>query len=376
MNNYYEHMIMEKNRFILLLMVVFTVLPARVSAQIVTRTIIDIETGMSIPYVYINNSDGQAVGRSNDDGVFTVGITPGLTYTFSQMGYTPLTVTAEQLLADNLIRMEMLPYELNTIIVTPDDALSDLRRALESTRKHIPSTPFFMRCYKKDVIVSGNDTLIDAKAIIDVGIIRLRSAGRGGMGLFTLKGLHIDYNNSCSEDIIPIANPRDITPINTGSPRKVKENIVYTRIDFENDSIIIIAWHPINYFLKGKVLSSGRFIIDAKTWCILRIDTTPDSNTIEYRNNLAEKRITLEHSVSVFYSANCLPLKVEQKTIFHLKDKPDELFTWTVLQVYKDISRDEYRQKPSGSYDWKKNILQQKPVAMPDFDAQFNRGFQ
>ena len=366
---------MEKNRFILLLIVVLAVQPVCVSAQTATRTIIDIETGMSIPYVYIHNSDGQAVGRSNDDGVFTVEIAPGLTYIFSQMGYNPLTVTAEQLMTDNLIRMEMLPYELNTIIVTPDDALSDLRRALESTRKHIPSTPFFMRCYKKDVVISGNDTIINAKAIIDIDIIRLRSAGRGGMGLFTLKGLHIDHNNSRSEDMIPIANPVNIMPINTGSPRKVEKNIVFTRINFENDSIIIIAWHPRNYFLKGEVLSSRRFIIDAKTWCILRVDTTPDSNTIEYRNNLAEKRITLEHSVSVFYSANCLPLKIEQKTIFHLKDKPDELFTWTVLQVYKDISRDEYRQKPSDSYDWKKNILQQKPVIMPDFDTQFNKGF-
>ena len=374
---------MIRNRFILLIIVVFVLQTVCISAQaqMVTRTITDIENGMAVPYAEIYNSDSTFLCFASVDGVFSIEVMSGSFYKFSRIGYKPITLTTEQLLSDKTIKMEMLPYELNTVIVTPNLALSDINRAIESTRKRIPSTPFFQRCYKKEEIAAGNDILLDAKAIIDIGITKVLSAGKGTRASMTIKGLHIDYNNNGSEDIMPTGNSTPLNRINIGFLKKLEGNIVFNCINSENDSITIIAFHPEkNNHSRGRVTSSGRFIIDTKTWCIRRIDVTLDSSTIEYVNHLQEtlnsKKLFLEHSVSVFYSENSLPSKAEQKIVYYLKDKPDELFIWTFLHVYKDISKVEYEQKPSVSYDPGKFILQQKPVTMPDFDTHFNNGFR
>ena len=360
-------------------MVIFALQPVCVSAQIVTRTIKDIENGMPVPYAAIYKSDSILLSNASVDGIFSINVTPGSFYKISRLGYEPVTLTAEQLLSDKIIKMELLPYELNEVFVTANSALSDLNRALESTRKRIPSTPFFMRCYKKDEVIAGNDTLLNAKAIIDFNIRKIFSAGKSARCYSTLKGLYIDNNISYSEDIIPIADKSPQIPINNGFSPKADENLIFTRFNSDNDSITIIAWHPKNYFSKGTTYTSGRIIIDSETWCILRIDLTLDNSTIEYTNHLAEtshKRRMRDHSVSIFYSENCLPSKIEQKTVYYLEDKPDELFTWTALQVYKDISKADFKQKQSGSYDYKKVVFKQKPVTVPDFDSKFNQGFQ
>ena len=347
--------------------------------QKVTRTITDTENGMSVPYAAIYNSDSSFLCYASIDGIFSIEVTPGSFYKVSRIGYKPIMITAEQLLLDKAIQMEMLPYELNTIVVTPNSALSDIHRAIDSTHKRIPSTPFFRRCYKKEEIVADNDTLLNAKAIIDLGIKKVLSAGKGTRFSTTLKGLHVDYNSNGSEDIMPASKPIHVILINNGFSKKFEKNTVWTRINSENDSITIIAYYPKKNYNIGKMVgSSGRFIIDTRTWSIIRIDVIPDNNTIEYRNHIAEasNKIMREYSLSVFFSANCLPSKVEHKIVYSLKDKPNELFTWTILQTYKDISNVEYQQETSDSYDPKKNILQQKPITMPDFDTQFNLGFQ
>ena len=96
------------------------------------------------------------------------------------------------------------PSELNTVVITANSALSGIRRALDSTHKHIPSTPFFKRCYKKENIITGNDTQLDAKAIMDFRITKIHYPGKGLRCIPKIKGSHIDYSNSSSEDIIPI----------------------------------------------------------------------------------------------------------------------------------------------------------------------------
>ena len=371
---------MKINKFILLLIVAFILRSVCVFAQIVTRTITDIDNGMVVPYAAIYNSDSAFLCFASIDGVFSIEVTSGSFYKITRIGYKPITLTAEQILSDKVVKMEMLPYELNTVVVTASSAVSDINRAFESTRKRIPSTPFFQRCYKKDEIIVGDYTHLIAKTIIDFEIRKVFSAGKGSRSFPKLKGLYIDYDNGVSEDIIPNANLSPTIPINVGLGEKVDNNTVYTRINSDNDSITIIAFHPKDYFNSKEVYPSGRFIIDSRSWCILRIEMIADKNSIEYHNHLAktsnEKKILREHSLSIFYSANCLPSIVEHKTIFYLKIKPDELVTRTVLHVYKDISKTEYQQKPSGSYDPKKFILQQKPVVMPDFETQFSQGFQ
>ena len=372
---------MKKNRFILLLVVVL-MQSVSVIAQKATKTITDSETGMVVPNAAIYKSDNTFLCFSNVDGVFSIEVTSGSFYKVTHIGYKPITLTAEQLLSDKAIKMEMLAYELNPVVVTPDAALLGINRALESSRKRIPSTPFYMRCYKKEEIVSANDTYIDAKAIIDIGIRKVTSTRSGALVRFSLKGLHVDRNNTGLDDIMPRRYPKNssIFPINIGFSEKDYENIVFTLINAEIDSLTIIAYHPKKYFSGESVYTSGRFIIDARTGCILRIDMTLDNSSIEYLSHLAEStnatRIMHRYSVRIFYNAKSLPSKVEQKTVYYLKDKPDKLFTWTVLQVYKDISKADFKQKQSGTYDYQKVVFEQKPVTMPDFDTHFNQGFQ
>ena len=371
---------MMRNRFILLLIVIFALLPVCISAQIITRTITDVDNGMAVSFASIYKSDSTLLCSANVDGVFSIEVMSGSYYKISRIGYKPIKLTAEQLLSDKAIKMEMLPYEINTVVVTANSALSDINRALDSTSKNIPSTPFFQRCYKKEEIVAGNDTILDAKAIVDFNIRKKNSAGKGIKYIPKLKGLQIDYNNNGLEDLIPIANLSPTIPINVSLGETIDKNTVYTHINFDNDSITIIAFHPKNYYSSREIYPSGRFIINTRTWCILRIDMFADNNSIEYSNHLAETsntiKITRVHSVSIFYSANCLPSKVEQKTVYYLKIKPEELITRSVLHIYKDISKTEYQQKPSGSYNPEKFILQQKPVTIIDFDSRFNQGFQ
>ena len=228
---------MARNKLILLLMFVFALQSVYVSAQIVTRTITDIDNGMAVPYAEIYKSDSTFLCYASVDGVFSIEVTPGSFYKASRIGYKPIVLTSEQLLSAKAIRMEMLPYELNTVVVTASSALSDIRRAYDSARKRIPSTPFFQRCYKKEEIVAGNDTLLDAKAIIDFRIIKVFSAGKGVRYTLNLKGLGINYNNSGSEDIIP-ANLSPEIPINVSLGEKVDKNTVYTRINSDRKSVV------------------------------------------------------------------------------------------------------------------------------------------
>ena len=370
---------MVKNKFILLLMVVFVLQPICVSAQMVTRTITDIDNGMAVPYATIYKSDSTFLCSASIDGVFSIEVTPGSFYKISHIGYKPITLTAEQLLSDEIIKMEMLPYELNPVVVTPNSALSDIYRAFDSTHKHIPSAPFFQRCYKKEQIISANDILLDSKAIIDTKVVKVHAVGKGVYIYVSIKGLQIDYNNIDSGDIIP--NPRQISISNINQvsiPSKDAENIIFNRIHSENDSITIITFHPKFY---GDAYKTGRFIIDKRTWIILRIDMTFDDATIEYQNRIAitssnPKRLIHKFNRSVFFSTNGLPLKVEENIVYFLTTKPEEMYTWTLSQTYKDISKADYQQKPSRPYDPKKFIFQQKPITIPDFDARFNQGFQ
>jgi hypothetical protein len=178
-------------------MAVFTLVTVCVSAQTVTGTVTDIETGLAVPYAIIQNSAGavtrNSIVEASVDGKFSINVTTGATYTASRLGYKPVTLTAEQLLLDKVIRMEMLPYELNPVIVTSGTALQDIYRASEATRKRIPATPFFRRCYKKEEIIAGDDTLLDAKAIIDVKVIKITKHRLGIFCISSLKGLQINY---------------------------------------------------------------------------------------------------------------------------------------------------------------------------------------
>jgi hypothetical protein len=216
-------------------------------------------------------------------------------------------------------------------------------------------------------------------------VVRIRATGHrtGIFRALSLKGLQISYNNIDSKDILPASGPHSPSIAYLSFSKKDAENLVFTRFHSGNDSITIITYHPKNYFSGDSEISwmTGQVIIDTKAWRILRIDGSLDNISREYQNYLAKtssngKKIVHEANQSVFFSANGLPSKVEEKAVYSLKNRPEEIYTWTCVQVYKDISKAEYQQKPSGLYKPKKFLFQQKPVTISDFDAQYNHGFQ
>ncbi|MCL2738495.1 MAG: carboxypeptidase-like regulatory domain-containing protein [Bacteroidales bacterium] len=372
---------------IILLTIVLSLQFLSASAQTITRVITDVETGMAVPYATIYNSDKSVIRSANVDGIFTIDVVSGTTYTVSQIGYKSLLITAERLLLDDAIQMEVLPYELNPVIVSADAALKDIYRAIDSTYNRIIaaySTPFYLRCYKRDELFKDGKNILDAKAIIDIKAMRLRSAGKGALTSAALKGLNTNSNND-GLPAMPNSAVSPISPLNSfvaGVPKQDESILVFTRLPVDTDSsLLIITFHPkSNYQYSGTaVYTSGRFIIDTKTWNILRIDRIIDNKGIEYQNHVVNtsKRQELWHELhnSMFFTSNGILSKIEQRIVYSLKNGSGERYTWTTVQTYKDISKAEYQQKPSGSYKQTQSIFQQKPITIPDFDARFNLGF-
>ena len=367
---------------------IFSLSPLLAFAQSTTIKVTDKETGLAVPYAMIHNADKSKVQQSNADGVFFLEISPSEIYTISQIGYNPITMTAAQLQSAALIQMEALSYELNPIVVRADAALKDIYRAIDSTHKRIYATPFYLRCYKRDEIFSDSKRIMDAKAIVDIKALRVRSAGKGTMVTLALKGLETFCDSDYTEHIAILnSNIYPYNPISlsndflVGHSKKDEKNLIFTRMYAEGDSIMIITYHPkSSYQYSGDfVYPSGRFIIDAKTWNILRIDMTLDNKAIAYQNHVVEtskaQKLMHERNFSIFLSANGLPFKTEQKIVYSLKTKP-ERFVWATLQVYKESTKAAYQQEPSGPYNQRAFILLQKPVTLSDFAAQYNRGFE
>jgi len=162
-----------------------------------------------------------------------------------------------------------------------------------------------------------------------------------------------------------------------GVNKQDEKNIVFTRIPSESDSTIIITYYPKSnhQYSNKRIYKSGRFIIDTKTWTILRFDWTIDNKTVAYQNSFVEKGKREEkwHEVfcSFFFSANGIPSRVEQKIVYSLKDTPDKVYTWTTSHLYEIFTQSEFLQKPSSKYDQSKFIFSQNPLMMPDFESKF-----
>ena len=370
----------------IILIIICLILSDSVFAQTIVRQIKDIETGLVVPFATIINSDKSIVLSSDQDGIFSIEIQLGTNYLISQIGYKSLTISAEQLLMDRPIQMEALSYELNPAIVIPYNALKEIYRAIDITYNLIYKTPFYRRCFKKDEIAVNNNNLIDVKAIIDIQAKKIHSVSKGALITTVLKGLKSRENidNMTSSNVFPITNLMPISALNSflaGANQKDENNMVFSRFHSEHDSIVIITYYPkIDYYDSNILYTSGQFIINKASWTISEINWTYDNKAIAHQNavvNASKKDQKLLHELNckILFSSNGLPSKLEQRLVYSLKNKSEEMFTWTTIQIYKDITKIEYNQKPSSTYNHRKFILQQKAINMPDFDAVFSQGF-
>jgi hypothetical protein len=343
-------------------------------AQSVKRKVVDAETGSAVPFVTVVGSD-KAIGAYADvDGIFSIELKDGLTYTFSQLGYKQLTVSFQQLSSEKAIRMEALPLELNPVIIRADDALRTIYRATDSTHKRMPITPFYRRCYREEILQKNREIVERARAILDIEISRIYSPGKGAFDPKRLKGLNLsiygDTVRTRPKMVVPICFTNQFL---VGVKPKQEKDIIFTRMI--EDSNILISYYPKpNYPGKG-IYTSGRFVVDKNNMTIRRIDQFLDDNALIRYNNDSEEYLFHEYNIRFYFAGDGIVSKIESVLRYSMKDKPKEIFTWTTTHIYKESTELEYQKKPSVRYNQRKFILQQRPVDMLDFDRVFREGF-
>ena len=85
---------MHRNLRILFLTTICVVYSLSVFAQMVTKKVVDIETGIAISYATIQSSDRSIAESSDEDGVIYFDLRDNLIYTFSHIGYKTATISS------------------------------------------------------------------------------------------------------------------------------------------------------------------------------------------------------------------------------------------------------------------------------------------
>ncbi|MDR2907160.1 MAG: carboxypeptidase-like regulatory domain-containing protein [Bacteroidales bacterium] len=357
----------------ILLFVAFVALPFVSSTQSIERKVVDAETGLPVPFVTVLSSDKSIGAYADVDGVFSIDLKEHLTYTFSQIGYKPLSLSFQQLSSKKAIRMEALPLDLNPVVIKADAALRAMYRATDSTHKRMPTTPFYRRCYRQEVLQVNGKIVEDAKAIIDIEISRIFAPRRGTYYAKRLKGLEINIDgDTIYEKLEKSAPVCFFNEFIIGAPKEEK-NVIFTRMS--NDTTILFSYYPKPNYLGEKTYTSGRFTMNEKTMAILRIDQFIDSTTLVRHNNIARKYQYHKYTTCFYFTSKGIVSKIEYVSVYSLKENPDEIFTWTTTNIYKDLTKLEYQEVPSERYRAKKFLLEQHPVDMPDFESVFQQGF-
>ena len=210
----------------------------------------------------------------------------------------------------------------------------------------------------------------------------MSAAGKGVRTALSLKGLE----TYTGEDSFTFpASKVSLVPMNifnqfvVGINPKAENDISYTRLHSANDSIILISYYPKNsyQYTDNVVYKSGRIIIDAQSWTILRIDLYLDKRAIEHlkssvENSSKAQELLHELNTVIFFSTVGIPSKIEQKFVYSLKNNPGETLTFTTTHIYNPSTESEYKQKPSTSYNTSKFLHQQKPITIADFEQAFS----
>jgi hypothetical protein len=364
-------------RKILYIFVLCVVSSTYAFSQTVTRKVVDSETGLSLPFTTVQSSDNSIALVTNEEGVFSLEIKDNLVFTFSHVGYKRQQISSQQLRSENVIRMEIMPFELSTVVIRVDEALRDIYRAIDSTYKRIPRRPFFQRCFKQEIVRKNGKIVENSRAIIDIKIYRIFKPGRGEFFGLSLKGLDIHIDGDTILD-----RPSNLIPVSfinqfvSGRQSKSEENLIFTRgYTMDGDSNILISYSPRPDYSGDKIYTSGGFTIDRKTWTILKINQFYDSHALIKHNNCSEKKLLHEYNRSFYFTKEGIVSKIESKTVYSEKSNPSKIFTMTNTHIYRKSSESEYIQRPSVRYTQRKNILEQRAITMPDFDRIFQQGF-
>jgi hypothetical protein len=127
---------MKENAIILFFMMIFAALSLEASAQLVTRTIIDTKSGEAVSCATVCNSENLTICSSNADGVFQIDVALDSVYTISKKKYIPITITAEKMLSDKLIKMVSLSSEQSVLNADHDATMTNDNETIDLSYKY------------------------------------------------------------------------------------------------------------------------------------------------------------------------------------------------------------------------------------------------
>ena len=363
-----------KNNIIYLLFV-FTLNFVTASAN--TIMIVDDETNSPVPYVWIQA--GKHIFSADIDGRLILNIDKNLTYSFSRMGYEKIEIEGDDLIDRRVVRMKMLPEELNPIIITAENAFSLLEKYISNTSKEIKNFPFYMNRYESNKIFKGDSLILDAKGILASKISKKGKPGKGVSSTTRLKGMslitadELNANELRKLPYYPLAINQFLVLFRSKS--------LYFYISDSNDSVSIIGYKPNKGYTleKKRVLLSGKFHIDKATETIICIESEIEPLLLkqiqEVQQSDDKRDVIFDYVYRTIRLENGLPVFVEEKEYYRSKkDKLESVYTNIVVQKYELTDKDSFDSKP---YKRAKRtaIAYQTPFVTASFEEDFNKGY-
>lgn len=360
-----------RNVKIVIGLIFFLLKPWGINAQS-TFKIIASETNEPISFALLTTDDLNIKYEADIEGIIKLEINKSVNYTFSRLGYKSLRINGGQLIENKIVRMEPLPVELNTIVISANTAWFDLNRAIDNTFKTLSKSPFYIKCDLNDKVKINDKVVVAGKATILSKVLKLKTKGKGCKSNSKLKKLLVELSNCNADSIkrLPYYKVPFINNFLIGENRKCDNNISFYYMDI-NDTLLIIGYSPrLKFEPKNYVLTSGRYLIDKKKWTLIRIDSELNQKMLDFQKSEAlrnpkKELLFQKFTRSIFFSDRGLPTKLEEKFAYSLKnDKSKAIWENSTTHIYTEVSEKEFTMVPVKDID-DKSILLQKTYPIP-----------
>ncbi|MFV0471103.1 MAG: hypothetical protein ACK5L7_03580 [Paludibacteraceae bacterium] len=366
------------------IILLFLLLPFTILVQREIK-IIDSETSESIPFAVIIDNDKKEIAQADNNGTIRLtNIAEQERYRIRCLGYKNVVIQGKELKRLHTIKLDLLPIEINPIIITSNRAFTLIEQAIDETKSCMPKPNFYLEHYNKDVVMKDSMIVAESNATI---ILNIRNLLRNdGCRMNTrLKGISHSFENDF--DIVNykfnIYNSSYINSfyLSKKAPEFTHNSIFYTVES--SDSTIIVGFRPKSTYIPDKTfLISGRYIIDRETMRIKKIESFISSRLIDYQNKKVledEKNDYILKNFHRIISLSELGLPVYFKEEIHYTRKNYDTTCWKNISEKKIKSTDKYSydELPLRTYiSYDKPFIYHEPHQKNiDFDREFNTKF-
>ena len=304
----------------------------------------DKDSNASVPYVEIS-TENSIIAICDENGIVWLDIDEKMLYTFSQIGYDPVTIDGKKLLKLKRIQLKEQPMHLSEAVVTADIALYDLKRAMDSTSNLIPKTQY-MKNYSLHRVECNGELVLEVKAITVARVIKGKNIGSFNIGSTLVASEKNGEGNSTTlpSDIVDISSINKLFIfINTFlfDTRRVRNDFYFTYLNNLDSNTVI------SYRRKQGDFGDGRIFLNKEKWTIYRIIYYLPENEIdryvEYQRNEKQKQLITTSVLGTWkYNEIGNTTSVLEQSSFISRD--DDNIKWSLIKTfsYEVISREEY----------------------------------